>query len=136
MDDALVDAAEGRSERHRLKVRYLWTRDGPGCFYCGCALAEDDARLDHFIPRSAGGPDALENRRVACRPCDVAKGDMVPDGTNFRPQRARAKARAEAKAGRMNPRARESRLTVSLGEVWPIEAWREDVSDPLSRMKP
>ena len=63
----------------------LFARDGPGCFYCRSELAVDDAILDHFIPRSAGGPDELENRRASCRPCDQRKRDRMP--WHFLPQR-------------------------------------------------
>lgn len=62
----------------RGKVRMCWKRDGEGCFYCRCPLSIEEARLDHFIPRSKGGPDGLDNRRAACKPCDVRKRNRWP----------------------------------------------------------
>lgn len=56
----------------------LFARDGPGCFYCRSELAVDAAVLDHFIPRSRGGPDELENRRASCHGCDKRKRDRMP----------------------------------------------------------
>lgn len=65
----------------------VWNRDGPGCFYCRRPLSIECARLDHFIPRSKGGPDSLENRRAACKECDVSKRDQWP--WDFMPDRFR-----------------------------------------------
>ncbi|RQH00336.1 HNH endonuclease [Natrarchaeobius oligotrophus] len=50
----------------KLRERTL-RRDGYACTRCGC----DDRTLQahHVIPRSAGGPDALENLLTLCRPC-------------------------------------------------------------------
>lgn len=69
---------EVKSDQWRSRVRMVFTRDGDGCFYCLRPLVVDDARLDHFIPRSKGGPDSLTNRRAACKDCDVRKADKLP----------------------------------------------------------
>lgn len=51
----------------------------PGCFtncaYCG-APAE---QIDHIIPRSRGGTDALENLAPACAACNLSKRDRTPE---------------------------------------------------------
>lgn len=65
-------------QRRRGKLMVLFARDGNGCFYCRIELETEDAVLDHFIPRSAGGPDELENRRASCVRCDKAKRDRMP----------------------------------------------------------
>ncbi len=65
-------------QRRRAKVLYLFRRDGEGCFYCRSPLEVDDAVLDHFIPRSAGGGDRLPNRRASCVRCDKRKRDRLP----------------------------------------------------------
>ncbi len=67
-----------RSPAWEGRVRACWSRDGEGCFYCRRPMSLSHARLDHFIPRSKGGPDALENRRVACWACDNAQADKMP----------------------------------------------------------
>jgi 5-methylcytosine-specific restriction endonuclease McrA len=74
-----------RSHVWRGKVRTCWVRDGEGCFYCRGPLDLDAARLDHFIPKSKGGADGLDNRRAACKPCDVRKRDRMP--WEFMPER-------------------------------------------------
>lgn len=45
----------------------VWVRDGHACTRCGA----DDRTLQahHVIPRSAGGPDTLDNLVTLCRPC-------------------------------------------------------------------
>ena len=53
------------------------------CVYCGADLLADfDAFMgmtrDHLVPRSAGGPNAAENRVASCVACDRAKGHVVP----------------------------------------------------------
>lgn len=35
--------------------------------------------IDHVIPRSKGGPNAQWNLRVACKACNKAKADNMPD---------------------------------------------------------
>lgn len=65
-------------QRRRGKVLMIFARDGEGCFYCRSDLAVEDAVLDHFIPRSAGGADELENRRASCVACDKRKRDRMP----------------------------------------------------------
>lgn len=54
---------EGWDDLRRRTLR----RDGHACQRCGA----DDRTLQahHIVPRSAGGPDALENLITLCRPC-------------------------------------------------------------------
>lgn len=48
-------------------------RDGPVCRYCGGT--PDKLQIDHILPVSRGGTDALENLAVACLPCNASKKD-------------------------------------------------------------
>jgi 5-methylcytosine-specific restriction endonuclease McrA len=55
-------------------------RSGLYCEYCGVDLLShqrlfESFVLDHLVPRSRGGVDAAENRRVACSACDRLKGN-------------------------------------------------------------
>jgi 5-methylcytosine-specific restriction endonuclease McrA len=69
--------------RKRRKRRTLLLRDGASCAYCGrpAGTGEPFSRLtiDHVIPVSRGGTDALTNLRVACRACNRAKADQMPE---------------------------------------------------------
>ncbi len=46
------------------------------CVYCGYVGA--DVTIDHFIPVSAGGPDAIQNLVTACLKCNLEKGSRAP----------------------------------------------------------
>lgn len=66
------------------------------CPYCGetlgatttaeVDLGRDEWQIDHDIPTSRGGPHALGNLRVCCRPCNEMKGVLT--GAEFRAVRA------------------------------------------------
>lgn len=51
-------------------------RDGPRCWICGRRLTMITATLDHVIPRSKGGTNALRNLRLACSPCNSERGNL------------------------------------------------------------
>jgi hypothetical protein len=42
------------------------------CIYCG---GKRDLTIDHLIPKSRGGPDIADNAILACRSCNLSKGD-------------------------------------------------------------
>ncbi|MEM9072072.1 MAG: HNH endonuclease [Myxococcota bacterium] len=49
------------------------------CIHCGRRLAvglrgKSAASVEHIVPRTHGGTDALANLAVACRPCNHGKG--------------------------------------------------------------
>jgi 5-methylcytosine-specific restriction protein A len=56
--------------RTRIR-RALLARDGPGCVDCGSL--EGPFEIDHLIPLSEGGSDAIENLQTLCVICHAAK---------------------------------------------------------------
>lgn len=54
---------------------YVFHRDGHRCAYCGNAKAER-YELDHIVPRSRGGTNRVSNLVVACRECNIIKGNQ------------------------------------------------------------
>ncbi|MGC4953857.1 HNH endonuclease [Actinomadura citrea] len=74
----------GSAKRRAIK-RKLARRDGAQCFYCAHPFGDlAEATLDHLIPFSVlptWKPAALV---LACRPCNQAKGDRLPQ-TLMRP---------------------------------------------------
>lgn len=70
------------------KLKRLWLAQDGKCHYCkrDCwqGASEDDAKfgrerratLDHVIPQSQGGTDALRNLVMACYSCNSARGTM------------------------------------------------------------
>jgi 5-methylcytosine-specific restriction endonuclease McrA len=73
------------SSKRRRKRRALLLRDGAACAYCGLALGTglpySRPTLDHVIPVSRGGSNALTNMVLACKPCNRAKADRMPEVT-------------------------------------------------------
>ena len=45
------------------------------CWMCACVLTRGTASVDHLKPQSKGGKDAAENYKLACKPCNSARGD-------------------------------------------------------------
>lgn len=62
----------------------VFTRDKFVCQYCGDHV--DDPHCDHFIPVILGGTSTLENLRTACPPCNLSKGDQLPEEWQGRPR--------------------------------------------------
>lgn len=61
------------------------------CAYCGCEtrpVGEWRLTMDHIVPVSRGGSDAIENLCVACAGCNSDKGTMT--GDEYRAWRAGA----------------------------------------------
>jgi 5-methylcytosine-specific restriction endonuclease McrA len=40
-------------------------------------LAEDQATVDHVVPRSKGGSENFDNLQLLCRKCNQDKGDTL-----------------------------------------------------------
>lgn len=70
-----------------LRRRKVLHDYGYRCWYCGMELVdrwgtlnpdgEDSATIDHFVPLSRGGTNALDNLVPACRSCNGAKGSQT-----------------------------------------------------------
>lgn len=60
------------SQDKKRRVKALIVSNGDQCVYCG---SSDRLTLDHKIPRSCGGPNALWNLQLLCFDCNQAKAD-------------------------------------------------------------
>lgn len=54
-------------------------RDNFTCQYCGAAPGRPLLTMDHILPRSRGGQTTWENVVIACRTCNMRKGNRTPD---------------------------------------------------------
>ena len=67
-----------RKERAELAagIRFaIFKRDGFRCRYCGRDVGDAVAlHVDHVIPRSKGGTNALDNLVTSCSYCNLGKG--------------------------------------------------------------
>jgi 5-methylcytosine-specific restriction endonuclease McrA len=61
----------------------VFLRDRFACQYCG---AREELTFDHVIPRSKGGQTEWENVVAACSPCNLFKGDKLPNQVKMFPR--------------------------------------------------
>ena len=66
-----------RLVQRKISRRALFARDGWRCVYCGSTGGR--LTLDHVIPRSRGGDSTWENVVTSCSPCNLRKGNRLPD---------------------------------------------------------
>lgn len=63
----------------KFSRRNIFERDKNTCQYCAKKFKKWELTLDHVIPRSLGGRSTWENLVLACVPCNVRKGNRLPD---------------------------------------------------------
>lgn len=70
---------EGKFTRRNIYEHY-----GYRCAYCGVKFATSDLNLEHIIPRSRGGRTDWANVVTACIPCNLRKGNRLPEEANMK----------------------------------------------------
>lgn len=70
----------GSKDRRRRKQTLL-QRYGNVCYYCGCVTGKDNLQMDHIIPRSRGGTNAIGNLVLSCPDCNKVKANkfLLPE---------------------------------------------------------
>lgn len=63
----------------------VFLRDRFSCQYC---YSKDELTFDHLIPRSRGGLTRWDNVVTACAPCNLKKGNQMPNAAGMRPATA------------------------------------------------
>lgn len=67
-----------RRKNRRLKLRFkILQLYNFTCKYCGRKAPDVVLEVDHIHPRSKGGKDNVDNYVVACRECNMGKGDSI-----------------------------------------------------------
>jgi 5-methylcytosine-specific restriction endonuclease McrA len=66
-----------RAAQRKISRRALFARDGWRCVYCGTSGGR--LTLDHVVPRSRGGESIWENVVTSCAPCNLRKGNRLPE---------------------------------------------------------
>ncbi len=62
----------------KLKIRFeVFKKDQFTCRYCGKRPGETVLEVDHIIPRSKGGTDAIENLVTSCFECNRGKSNRM-----------------------------------------------------------
>jgi len=99
---ARADAAElGATERSATMKMELLRQQGGECLYKGDKLIPtklDEYEIDHIVPRSQGGPDAMVNYALTLKTTNADKGNRTPfewlsstDGWNAYENRVKGK---------------------------------------------
>lgn len=63
----------------QMKRRIVLWRDRGRCRYCLEVLTSKTFTVDHVVPRSGGGTDALKNLVACCKYCNKYKGNRPVD---------------------------------------------------------
>lgn len=58
------------------KKEHVTIRDGGQCSYCGKRVNRSTRHIDHSVSRKNGGTNHLNNLRLACSDCNLAKGSL------------------------------------------------------------
>jgi 5-methylcytosine-specific restriction endonuclease McrA len=66
-----------RAAQRKISRRALFARDNWRCVYCGTSGGR--LTLDHVVPRSRGGDSVWENVVTSCAPCNLRKGNRLPE---------------------------------------------------------
>lgn len=73
----------GKFNYHQMELKFskirVFRRDHYTCAYCGRHLNEEEATLDHVIPKSRGGLKDWRNVVTACRACNKKKDNHTPE---------------------------------------------------------
>lgn len=86
--------AQERARRKRRRAEVL-ARNGGRCVLCNVAPA---TTIDHIVPRSRGGSDAIANWQGACADCNNRKGSKLPGEVAAPPPRPSKVARLRTAA--------------------------------------
>ena len=70
-----------RAVKRKISRRAHFARDGHKCVYCGSAVR---LTLDHVVPPSRGGDSVWENVVTSCAPCNLRKGNRLPEEIEMR----------------------------------------------------
>ncbi|WP_295455657.1 HNH endonuclease [uncultured Thiodictyon sp.] len=85
-EDVILRAKEAAETRVKVMPAIRWQvfqRDQWKCVSCGRGSQHDAIlHVDHIIPRSKGGSDALDNYQTLCDVCNIGKGNR--DNTDLR----------------------------------------------------
>lgn len=59
-------------ERNRKYRLWRYKMEGPliPCCYCNQPLTFEESSVEHIVPRCLGGRDTIDNRAIACPPCN------------------------------------------------------------------
>jgi 5-methylcytosine-specific restriction endonuclease McrA len=98
-----VEYQQGTLQGYEIR-EYLLEKWGRKCAYCG--NIDVSLEVEHIIPKSRGGTDRVSNLTIACRNCNLKKGDKTAEEFGYPDIQQQAKMPLKAAAGVNNIRWR------------------------------
>ena len=71
----------------KFSRKNIFLRDNYTCQYCGKKSEPKSLTCDHIVPRSRGGTAEWTNIVTSCLPCNLKKGDKMPDEVGMHPRK-------------------------------------------------
>jgi 5-methylcytosine-specific restriction endonuclease McrA len=91
-----IEYQQGELQGYEVR-EYLLDKWGRTCAYCG--RTNVPLEVEHIIPRSRGGTDRVSNLTLACRDCNLKKGDKTAEEFGYPQLQTQAKKSLKATAG-------------------------------------
>jgi 5-methylcytosine-specific restriction endonuclease McrA len=91
-----VEYQQGELQGYEVK-EYLLDKWGRKCAYCG--NTDVPLEVEHIVPKSRGGTDRVSNLTIACRTCNLTKGDQTAEEFGYPDIQQQAKTSLKAAAG-------------------------------------
>ncbi|MFQ6062653.1 MAG: RNA-guided endonuclease IscB, partial [Methanosarcinales archaeon] len=77
-----VQYQQGTLHGYEIK-QYLLTKYGHKCVYCKGKSGDKILQVEHVIPSSRGGTDRVSNLVIACKTCNMQKGNKTASEFGF-----------------------------------------------------
>lgn len=68
----MMSPASKRSKKQKLLQLY-----GNQCHWCGKQMTKSEITIEHLLPKSLGGSNAIANLRLACFTCNNSRGNSL-----------------------------------------------------------
>ena len=68
-----------RTDGARAKRAAMIKKGITTCYWCGMKLTLNTSTIEHIIPLSTGGLENANNRTLACKDCNEARGNTMPE---------------------------------------------------------
>ncbi|WP_287584092.1 RNA-guided endonuclease IscB [Candidatus Borrarchaeum sp.] len=90
-----VEYQQGELQGYEVK-EYLLDKWGRTCAYCGKTGVP--VEVEHIVPKSRGGTDRVSNLTIACKKCNLKKGDKTAEEFGYLHIQKKAKKSLKATA--------------------------------------
>ncbi|MFQ6121158.1 MAG: RNA-guided endonuclease IscB, partial [Methanosarcinales archaeon] len=114
-----VQYQNGTLQGYEIK-QYLLTRYGHKCVYCKGKSGDKYLEVEHVIPKSRGGTDRVDNLVIACKTCNMQKGNKTAEEFGFKNIQKRANKHKEFKYSAL-AQSYKNYLLQELSKQWKVK---------------